>query len=75
MSRRAGTLVSEVVQPVSAAIDVEDHILKAVHAMVSCNLDLIPVTYRGRVVGVVRSVEVFRELAEVVVPQSSSSPE
>jgi predicted transcriptional regulator len=40
--------------------------MKAVYEMVSLNVSLIPVLHGGNLVGVVRSVDVFRELADLL---------
>lgn len=63
---QAGRLVSEVMQPLEATIDADDHVMKAVYEMVSLNVSLIPVLDKGELVGVVRSVDVFRELARLL---------
>ncbi len=55
--------VSNVMRPIEATINAEDHVIKAVYEMVSLDLNLIPVLHNGPVVGVVRSVDVFHELA------------
>ena len=55
--------VSDVMRPIEATIDTNDHIIKAVYEMVSLDLNLIPVLEDGHVVGVVRSVDAFHELA------------
>lgn len=68
---RAATQVREVMRPVPPAVDVEDHIIKAVCEMLVVGDDLLPVARRGRVVGVLRSVELFRELAHIVAPAPS----
>jgi CBS domain-containing protein len=58
--------VSDVMQPVEIVIQADDHIMKAVYEMVSRDLSLLPVLDGQRLVGVVRSVELFHELAEVL---------
>jgi len=62
-SRRA---VRSIARPVEAALDVDDHIMKGIYEMVSYGLTLLPVRERGRVVGVVRTVELFREVHRLV---------
>ena len=62
-SRRA---VRSVARPVEVALDVDDHIMKGIYEMVSHGLTVLPVRERGRVVGVVRTVELFRELHRLV---------
>jgi CBS domain-containing protein len=63
---QASRPVSDVMQPVEIVIQADDHIMKAVYEMVSRDLSLLPVLDGQRLVGVVRSVELFRELAEVL---------
>lgn len=55
--------VSDVMQPIDAVIDADDHVIKAVYEMVSLDVSPIPVLKDGHVVGFVRTVDVFRELA------------
>jgi predicted transcriptional regulator len=44
----------------------DDHILRIIHEMIENDLSLIPVLREGRVVGVVRSVDLLNEIAEIV---------
>jgi predicted transcriptional regulator len=60
---QAGRPVSDVMRPFEATIDADDHVMKAVYEMVSLNVNLIPVLDEGKLVGVVRSVDVFHELS------------
>ena len=63
---QANRPVSDVMRPIEAILDAEDHVMKAVQEMVALDISLIPVLQEGRLVGVVRSVEVFHELARLV---------
>ena len=63
---QASRPVSDVMQPVEIVIQANDHIMKAVYEMVSRDLSLLPVLDGQRLVGVVRSVELFHELGEVL---------
>jgi predicted transcriptional regulator len=63
---QAKTPVSEVMRPVASTVDADDHILKAIYEMVSNNLSLLPVLRGGKVVGVVRSVELLHEVAGLI---------
>ncbi len=63
---QADRLVVEVMRPNDVLIDADDHVLKAVYEMVSYNLSHLPVIRDGHLVGVVRSVDVFHELAQIV---------
>jgi CBS domain-containing protein len=55
--------VRDVMRVVEATIHPDDHVMKAIYEMVSLNHSLIPVVRDGRVLGVIRSVDVFHELA------------
>ena len=57
--------VSEIMRPIEVAIEGRDHIIKGIYEMVGYGLTLLPVLDSGRVVGVVRSVELFRELSYI----------
>jgi CBS domain-containing protein len=58
--------VRDVMRGVEATIQPDDHVMKAVYEMVSLNQSLIPVVQDGRVLGVIRSVDVFHELAQLL---------
>lgn len=58
--------VRDLMQPVTATLRPDDHLMKAVYEMVSLDQSLIPVVEEGRVLGVIRSVDVFHELAELL---------
>ena len=60
---RAEQSVSKVMIPITRTIEYEDHIMKVIHEMVAYNMSLLPVLCAGEVVGVVRSVDVFHEIA------------
>jgi predicted transcriptional regulator len=60
---RAEQPVSKVMIPITKTVEYEDHIMKVVHEMVTYNLSLLPVLCVSEVVGVVRSVDVFHEIA------------
>jgi predicted transcriptional regulator len=63
---QANRPVSDVMRPVEAILDADDHVMKAVQEMVALDVTLIPVLEKGKLVGVVRSVEVFHELAQLL---------
>jgi predicted transcriptional regulator len=60
--------VSEVMVRLDAVVQCDEPVMVAVYEMVSRNLAVLPVVcdQGDRVVGVIRSVDVFRELAPVV---------
>lgn len=58
--------VSDVMMPIVAAVDHQDHIVKVIYEMVDNNLSLLPVLRDNKVVGAVRSVDVFHEVAKLL---------
>jgi len=58
--------VSDVMRPIETTLSADDHVLKAVNEMISLDLALIPVLDQGEMVGVVRSVDAFHELATLL---------
>jgi CBS domain-containing protein len=63
---RAARPVSDVMCPIEAILEADDHVMKAVSEMVSLDLSLIPVVRNGQLVGVVRSVDVFHEIVQLL---------
>ena len=55
--------IREVMRPIVAILEADDHVIKAVYEMVTLDVSPIPVLKNGQVVGVVRTVDVFHELA------------
>ena len=66
IQEQADRHVVDVMRPIEAILEAEDHLMKAVYEMVSLDLTLIPVVDRGPLVGVLRSVEVFRRMADIL---------
>jgi len=63
---RAERPVSEVMIPVRGTVDHADHIAKVVYEMNANRFSLLPVLKEGRVVGIVRTVDVFHEFAKLL---------
>jgi CBS domain-containing protein len=63
---QGGRPITDVMRPIETVVQADDHIMKAIYEMVSQDLSLIPVVEGGRLVGVVRSVELFHEMALVL---------
>jgi predicted transcriptional regulator len=63
IQEQAESPVSEVMQPVAFTVDVDDHLAKVIYKMVASDLTLIPVLRERKVIGVVRTVDVFHEVA------------
>jgi hypothetical protein len=64
--RQAERTISEVMRPIATTVDHDDHLIKVIYEMVDNNLSYIPVLKDRKVAGVVRSVDVFREIASIV---------
>ena len=63
---QANRPVSDVMRPIETSLAYDDHLMKAIYEMVVYSLNIIPVMRQTKVIGVVRSVELFHELAELV---------
>jgi CBS-domain-containing membrane protein len=63
---RAERLVRDVMLPIRATADHDDHVMKLIYMMVANDLHLLPVLRDGSVAGVVRTVDVFHEVAKLV---------
>lgn len=64
--KRADLPVGEFMCPIKATIRHDDHITKAIYEMVEHNTSLLPVLNDGKIVGVVRSVDVLSEIALII---------
>lgn len=73
IQQRAERPISEVMRPIEVTVDVNDHIGKVIYEMVDRNIVHIPVLNNEKVVGVVRSVDVFHEVAKLVLLQVDSA--
>jgi predicted transcriptional regulator len=58
--------VSEIMLPVNVTIEHDDHIIKAIYEMVQCGRSMLPVLKQNRVVGVIRSVDLFEEISQFI---------
>ncbi|RKX23915.1 MAG: hypothetical protein DRP45_09375 [Candidatus Zixiibacteriota bacterium] len=54
--------VTDIMQPIKATVEHDDHLAKVVFKMVSLDLNLLLVLKDSQVVGVIRSVGIFREI-------------
>jgi CBS-domain-containing membrane protein len=59
--------IGDVMIPIQATVDYNDHIVTIIYEMNKHDLSMLPVTKEGRVVGVVRSVDVFHEVAKELI--------
>lgn len=66
LQEQADQPVSEIMSPISTMVDVKDNLAKIIYKMVSRDLNLIAVSREDKLVGVVRSVDVFHEVASLL---------
>jgi predicted transcriptional regulator len=66
INKRADHPVGDVMRAIGQTVEYEDHIVKVIYEMVDSNLSLLPVLKDGKVVGVVRSVDVMHEVAQLL---------
>jgi signal-transduction protein with cAMP-binding, CBS, and nucleotidyltransferase domain len=58
--------ISHVMRPVGATVNYDDHLFKAIYLMNSQRTSLLPVIRDDEVVGVARTVDVFRKVVELL---------
>ena len=61
---RAERPVSDVMTSIESTVDYDDHIFKAVYEMNQFQVSQLPVMHNDKVVGIVRTVEIFNAIAE-----------
>jgi len=64
--RQSERPIRDVMRPIVATVDYQDHLIKIIYEMVDRGLSTLPVLREGKVVGVVRSVDAFREICEIM---------
>ncbi len=62
----AETPISEVMQPITATVEYTDQITKAIYKMITRDQNLWPAVKDKKVVGAIRSDDVFNEIARIV---------
>jgi CBS-domain-containing membrane protein len=67
LGEQAETPVSEVMLPIQTTVNYDDHLLKVIQEMVENNISMVPVLKEEMVAGVIRSVEVFHEIAQLII--------
>lgn len=64
---QAGKKVKEVMRPINGTcVNAGDSILDAICLLLEQDLELIPVEEKGNIIGMVRTVEIFKEVSELV---------
>ncbi|MBN2327425.1 MAG: CBS domain-containing protein [Candidatus Omnitrophica bacterium] len=66
MHQSAEKPISEIMRPIKKTINHDDHILKVIYEMVENDLSLIPVMKENKVIGVVRTVDIFDEISDML---------
>ena len=66
IQEQAERSVREVMLPIVTTAEVKDNLIKLIYEMGVHNISLIPVLEEGKVVGVVRTVDILYELAQLV---------
>ena len=64
---QASKKVKEVMRPISTKrLQAQDSILDAINLLMNQDLELVPVEEKGDIVGMIRAVEIFKEVSELV---------
>lgn len=66
LRKRAERPACDVMLPIITTVNYDDHIMKVIYEMVDNNLSLLPVVKQGKVIGIVRSVDAFHEVAQIL---------
>jgi CBS-domain-containing membrane protein len=66
IKEQAERTVNEVMQPIKVTAEFEDHLVKAIYEMVDNNVSILPVLKEQKVVGVLRSVDLLHEVAQLL---------
>jgi predicted transcriptional regulator len=64
--KKADKLVSEIMISIEATVDQDDNLIKIIYKMIKNDLSIIPVMQKNKVIGVVRSVDVFHEVSKII---------
>ncbi len=67
ITERAGRQVREVMRPVKHILGPDDDVSKIAYHLVHEDLPLLPVIKDGKIIGLVRMVEVFQEVAGILI--------
>ncbi len=69
VKERAERPVNEIMRRIQATVRHDDHIIKVIYELVDNNVSLVPVLRDDQLVGVVRSVELFDEVASLLLEE------
>lgn len=63
IQEQANNPVKEIMRPIKTTVEHDDHLIKVIYELVDNNISLIPVLRDETVVGIIRTVDAFRELS------------
>lgn len=66
MRKQAERPVSEVMRPIRTTVNYEDHLMKVIYEMVDNNVSMVPVLKDNKVEGVIRTVDLLREVVKIL---------
>jgi len=66
MKKQADLPVTEVMNPIKSTVNADDHLAKVIYKLITRDESLLPVMDEGQVIGVLRSVDVFQEVARII---------
>jgi len=58
--------IKTVMEPIEVTVGADDNLAKVIYTMISHDMHLIPVMHDGKAIGVLRSVDVFDEIADLL---------
>ncbi len=64
--KQAERPISDVMQPIATSVDYNDHIIRVIYEIVDKNLAVVPVVKGDKVVGVIRTVNLMSEVANIL---------
>ncbi len=70
LKEKAKEQIQKVLRPINETVDYEEYVTEAIYKMVDDEISLLPVIKDGRVVGVVRTVEMLEEVSNLVIEES-----
>ena len=58
--------VCDIMRPIKTTVNFDDHLIKVIYELVDSNISMVPVLKDDQIVGVVRTVEVFQEISQLI---------
>ncbi|MGQ9558261.1 MAG: CBS domain-containing protein [Desulfurispora sp.] len=63
--------VREIMRPVDFCVNADDPLIKAVYGMGKYQTNILPVVEEERVIGMIRSIEIFQEITSIILADES----